>query len=36
MVRGRRPRWVEIDPQPIMLPPDFSAQEGGLFKIQYQ
>ncbi len=36
MVRGRRPRWVEVDPQPIMLPPDFSAQEGGLFKIQYQ
>jgi ectoine hydroxylase len=36
MIRGRRPRRIEVDPRPIMLPPDFSAQEGGLFRIQYQ
>jgi len=36
MVRGRRPRWIDVDPRPIMLPPDFRTQEGALFKTQYQ
>lgn len=36
MVRGRRPRSIELDPRPIVLPPDFSGLEGGLFRIQYQ
>jgi hypothetical protein len=35
LVRGRRPHWIELEPGPIVLPPDADAQPpGGIFTVQ--
>lgn len=35
LLRGRAPRWVEFDPRPCLLPPDWSGHQS-LFSHQYQ
>jgi len=34
LVRGRRPQWIELEPGPIVLPPEASARPGGIFAAQ--
>jgi ectoine hydroxylase-related dioxygenase (phytanoyl-CoA dioxygenase family) len=34
LVRGRWPKWVELDSGPVMVPPDSTARTGGIFAAQ--
>ena len=34
LVRGRWAKWIELEPGPVMVPPDAAARKGGIFAAQ--